>query len=325
MILKEYNIGWGLNWTMKQLEQQIVNARLSKYYTDDSRTVIINSVWYTQDYHQQVIAELRNLQPTHIFVVAMLDPPIIDLEWFDEFNCNVQGIGYYPGNGYVDYFAIFADKFFQPVDQVLLDASKIDRAYMCLNRKPHSHRLRLYQGLESAGILDQGIVSMGGDPPIRLLVDDVDVQQLAHDVDVHQLAPNGGIDQFGIGNDIISLGNIGNWQRHFVNIVTETIWDIDSCNFLSEKTFKPILGLRPFLIYAPDGGVMCLTRRGFEPYVDDFKDISDVDLRHPYNIPVFLTELCKQGPDYWKMKLLDLKEKLLYNQQQFKEHVRKQS
>ena len=78
------------------------------------------------------------------------------------------------------------------------------------------------------------------------------------------------------------------------------------------------------MLYAPNGGVKCLESRGFEPYVDDFKDISDCDLRQPYNIPVFLKELCSQPASYWKTKLVDLREKLLYNQQQFKNYVSQQ-
>jgi len=245
----------------------------------------------------------------------LLDPPIVKLEWYNEFDCEVAGVGYYDGPGCIDYFALFMDQYYQTSDHDLLDANKIDRAYMCLNRKPHWHRLRLYQAIDQAGILDQGIVSMGGNPPLRLLDNDVDGQNIA---------PNGGKEDYSIGNDITTLGNINYWQRHFVNIVTETAWDVDSCNFLSEKTFKPILGLRPFLIYAPNGGIECLQRRGFENYINDFTDMCDIDLKQPYNIPVFLQELCKQPSNYWKMKLVDLREKLLYNQQRFKNYVSEQ-
>jgi hypothetical protein len=187
---------------------------------------------------------------------------------------------------------------------------------MCLNRKPHPHRRQLYQQLNELNLLDRGLVSMGGHPtPLRSLPDDVVGQDIA---------PNGGTEQFGITNDIVSLGNINHWQRHFLNIVTETIWDIEPSNFVSEKTFKPILGLRPFLIYAPNGGVGCLTSRGFEPYVNDFTDISDLDLTQPWTISNFLAELCKQDPKYWSMKFNQLKEKLLYNQQKFKDCVKQQ-
>lgn len=317
MIVKTYDIGWDSKWPMKQLEQEIVKNYLAPYYNDNSRSVIINSVWYTDDYHQQVLSELREIKPTHIFVIALLDPPIIKLDWYNEFDCEVQGVGYYNGPGYIDYCALFVDHFYQPVAQdLLLQTHRVDTAYMCLNRKPHEHRLRLYQGLNDAGLLDSGFVSMGGNPdPIRVLAEDSSGQEIA---------PNGGKEQHGINNDIVSLGNLNNWQRHFVNVITETIWDIEPDNFISEKTFKPILGLRPFLIYAPNGGVKCLERRGFASFVHDFTDISDADLTQPYNIPVFLKELCKQDATYWQMKLVALREKLLYNQQRFKDYVKQQ-
>lgn len=317
MIIKNFDIGWGARWPMKQLEQQIVNNVLAQYSTDNSRTVIINSVWYTGDYHQQVMAELRELKPTHIFVVSLLDPPIIELKWFDELECQVQGIGYYPGPGYIDYCALFVDHFYLPVDQeLLLSTQSMDTAYMCLNRKPHPHRIQLYNQLEELNLLDRGLVSMGGNPvPLRTLPDDIVGQDIA---------PNGGTEQFGITNDIVSLGNINYWQRHFLNIVTETIWDIEPSNFVSEKTFKPVLGLRPFLIYAPNGGVNCLISRGFEPYVNDFTDISDLDLTQTWAISNFINILCNQPRSYWIMKFDQLKEKLLFNQQQFKTYVSQQ-
>lgn len=312
MIVKSYDIGWGPQWSMKYLEQQLLDRTISKFRNDDSRTVVINSVWYNSNYHQQVIQELRNLKPTHIIVVAMLDPPTIKLEWFDEFDCEIIGVGYYLGSN-IDYFAEFMHRFYQPPECDLLDASLIDTAYMCLNRKPHPHRLRLYQGLENANILDCGFVTLGGNPPVQIFSDDVEGQPA--------LAPNGGSEQYGINNDIASLGNISRWQRHFVNIVTETVWDVESCNFLSEKTFKPILGSRPFLIYAPNGGIECLKSRGFEPYVDEFKDIVDIDLAQPYNVVEFLRVLSAQPKSYWQMKFVQLQEKLAFNREQFNKNV----
>jgi hypothetical protein len=312
-MLKEYDIGWGPQWPMKRLEQKLLKARLSQFYTDDSRSVIINSVWYSGDYHQQVMIELRDLKPTHVFVVAMLDPPIVKLDWFDELGCEVRGVGYYPGQDFIDFFAVFMNEFHQPVDtNLLLDAANIDTAYMCLNRKPHAHRQRLYHALQDAALLDKGFVSMGGQPPLRLLSTNDPGQDVA---------PNPGPNQYGINNDVASLGNVDRWQQHFLNIVTETLWDCEPSDFLSEKTFKPVLGLRPFLIYAPNGAIQCLKNRGFESFVDDFSDITDADLTQPYNLPVLLQELCQQPKTYWQMKFVELREKLVYNQQQFKKIV----
>ena len=316
MIIKEYDVGWGAEWPLKQLEKQVVADMLATYASDNSRSVVVNSVWYNGDYHQQVLAELKILNPSHVFVVAMLDPPIVQLEWFEELGCKVTGLGYYPGSGFVDFFALAMNKFFAVLDNdTLLNELTIDTPFMCLNRKPHPHRVRLFTGLKNANLLDQGFVSLGGTPPVRVLANDCDGQDLA---------PNGGTEQYGIANDIVTLGDLPRWQRHLVNIVTETAWDISQSRFFSEKTYKPILGLRPFLIYTPGCGADSLVSKGFESYVNDFRDIADVDLTESYNVVPFLSELSKQPTSYLQMKFLQLREKLLFNQDHFKKYVSQQ-
>jgi hypothetical protein len=60
---------------------------------------------------------------------------------------------------------------------------------------------------------------------------------------------NWGLDMsFGIPHDIHSLGNLDIWQQHFLNVVGETEFMHWDNMFISEKTWKPILGLRPFVI-----------------------------------------------------------------------------
>jgi hypothetical protein len=187
---------------------------------------------------------------------------------------------------------------------------------MCLNRKPHWHRRKLYSRLEEFGLLDRGIVSMGGGG--------VAVRALDNDREHDDLAPNAGRDHYGIPNDIASLGHMINWNRHLLNVVTETCYNINQTNFVSEKIYKPIVGCRPFLIYDPDGGTRWLTDRGFEPYVKDFEDISDADLSESGNLAPFLLTLCEQPVDYWQKKFIDLKPKMLYNKNHFAEYVKQQ-
>jgi hypothetical protein len=138
------------------------------------------------------------------------------------------------------------------------------------------------------------------------------------------LAPNSGPEHHGIANDIMSLGHSINWTRHFINIVTETQFDIKKTYFVSEKIYKPMLGSRPFLVYASDGAVAWLTERKFEPYVADFADITDLDLSLPHNIAPFLKILCGQPPTYWQAKYLALKDKIMYNKTHFTEYVKQQ-
>jgi len=317
MIIKTFDQGWGGEYPLKQYEQQTVASLVKPFVASDQRVVMINSVWYTGEMHNEVIIWLRNNDWDQIVLIAMLDAAIPYPDRYTEFDRPVTGIGYYPGAGQVDFCALFVDHFLQaPDNNVLLDASTIDTAYMCLNRKPHWHRKKLYRRLEAMDLVNQGIVSMGGDGQA--------VVTLAQDQDHDTLAPNATRDHYGIPNDIVSLGHPCNWQRHLLNVVTETFYDINRSGFVSEKIYKPIVGCRPFLVYDPDGGTQWLRERGFEPYVNDFQDISDLDLVHPHNLPEFLKVLCEQTPAYWQKKFVDLQEKIQYNKAHFADYVKQQ-
>ena len=317
MIIKKFDNGWGSVWPLKQFEQSIVDDLLQHIAQDTSRTVVINSVWYSTEYHQQVLAWLRNNQLDRIVLVAMIDAAIPRPEWYAEFDCEVISVGYYPGDHFLDFCAVFVDKFLNaPALDQLTDASKIDTAYMCLNRKPHWHRQKLYNKLQSLDLLQHGIVSMGGSGTAT--------RSLDVDTDHDNLAPNASREHYGIPNDIVSLGHVENWQRHFVNIVTETFYDINQTGFVSEKIYKPVVGCRPFLVYDPDGGTQWLRDHGFESYVTDFQDITDLDLSTPNNLADFLRVLCEQTPQYWQAKYLALQEKILYNKYHFTDYVQHQ-
>ena len=174
---------------------------------------------------------------------------------------------------------------------------------MCLNGKPHQHRCNIVKQLIDMGLTTKGLVS-GGIP--RLTIPE-------------EYQPKQGInaDPF----DAMTLGDIRNWNRHFLNIVTETVWEVEAVNFWSEKIFKPIMGLRPFLVYSPNGATTMLEQHGFKHYCDDFKDLSDLDLRDPDNIPRFLKVLSDQPTEYFNKKYSQLKEKIQYNRMRFDQYV----
>jgi hypothetical protein len=311
MIVKIFDNGWGNNVPLKQLENKIVLQYLSPVV---DRTVLINSTWYTKDFHSQVLQELADIEFDRIVLVSMLDAAIPSPDWYSEFKKPVHALGYYSGNDCIDFWALTVSQYFDIPDYNIMDSKLIDRAYMCLNRKPHWHRRRLYGQLKSRNIVDQGIVSMGGNnAPAE--------QLLEQDQGGCDLAPNAGTEQHGIVNDIMSLGHPENWQRCFLNIVTETQFDIKNSYFVSEKIYKPILGCRPFLVYSTDGAVDWLSSRGFENYTQDFDDISDLELTNPENLAPFLAVLCQQPWQYWQMKFVALQDKIMYNNNNFEKYV----
>lgn len=319
MIVQVIDSGWGTEWELKKIEQQILNEYLQPYHSDNSRTVVINSTWYTNDLHLATVQKLQQLAVDRIVLVSMLDTAIPQRDWFSSIDCEVVEVGYYAGDHYIDYWALIANQYInlQRYSNIM-DHTKIDTAFMCLNRKPHWHRRQLYNQLAHFDLLDSNIISMGGDDvhPVQRV--------LPNDEGGTNIAPNAGSDQHGIVNDIASLGNPENWQRHLVNVVTETTWDIAQNHFVSEKIFKPILGLRPFLVYDPTGAVSWLQQRGFEPYHEDFQDISDLDLSNAKNLAPFLAQLSKQQTGYFQSKFIALREKIMYNRSVFGQYVAEQ-
>lgn len=309
MIVQDINHGWGPEWPLKQFESQILKDYLRPFREDAKRTAVINSVWYSHEHHAQTLQLIKDQNIQQVLLVAMLDAAIPQADWFD---VPTRSIGYYPGPDFIDYWALMVDKFFPPAS---VHAGQVDTAYMCLNRKPHWHRRRLYQQLSQRNLLTQGFVSMGSNSSVA-------VTNLPSDPGVSELAPNTGVQQHGIVNDIASLGDPVLWSRHLVNIVTETVFDIANTYFVSEKIYKPILGGKPFLVYASDGAIPWLRDRGFQTYEKDFGDICDLDLANPDNIPEFLQQLCAQPRSYLESKSIDLHQKTLYNQHQFADYVK---
>ena len=318
MIIKTFDNGWGPEYPVKQYEITLLTPIMEQFDADEIKTVVINNVWYNEEFHQTVLEYLRANIVDRIVLVSMIDPAITHRWRYDEFDCEIIEIGNYAGTYEIDFWALYMySNFLCPNTINLFRIGLVDTAYMCLNRKPHWHRRKLYNQLENLNLLDKGLVSMGsatGEP----------IRSVAAGETPPSLTPNSGNEQYGLPNDIVSLGNMSNWQRTFLNIVTETVYGITANRFVSEKIFKPILGLRPFLVYDTDGAHFWLTHRGFEDYTRDFSDISDLDLRNPDNIAPFLAVLCKQPKTYWQKKLIDLNHKIMYNREQFYRYVDKQ-
>lgn len=308
MIIKTFDNGWGPGIPLRDFQEDLLAQYFIPVQLDAVPTVVINSTWYTREFHDLVMAELRQLKPRRILLTALLDPAIPRIDQYQDLDCAVHGVGYYRGNYEIDAWALIMHQHFD--SSFVDDPTQIDTAFMCLNRKPHQHRVFLYNRLTELELTTQGIVSMGG---TQLLDNDI--------VQGSRLAPNPGADQYGIVNDIMSLGPTANWHRCFLNIVTETVYDVDREWFVSEKIYKPVTGNRPFLVYAPNGAKSWLDHIGLQHYMDDFGDITDLDLEQPVNLPRFLKQLSAQPKSYFQKKYLDLQHKMLYNKHMLAQHV----
>jgi len=152
---------------------------------------------------------------------------------------SVIHVGNTRGSNYFNFWAEFIrqnpNNFF---DNMYTKDPEFTKLYMCLNRKPHNHRLFLVNLLECNNLINNGHVSIFRDRNPLFLDENFS--------DIDAVGNQSVTDSINIKNDIVSLGDPKYWNTHFLNVVTETTVHTDV--FISEKTWKPIIGLRPFLI-----------------------------------------------------------------------------
>ena len=148
------------------------------------------------------------------------------------------------------------------------DSPKI---FMNLNRKPHQHRINLVSKLYLNNLQNDGYISLGYDKNVDIDYLDLPVPiTLNNDITNIEGDKNVYGDAGGITNDISSLGCPDKWNDHFLNIVSETTCGSqDKGVFISEKTFKPIIGKRPFMVL----GDYNLYKKLHDWGIDTFDDI----------------------------------------------------
>ena len=297
MTTKRLSNGWGGNWPIVKYSRELLDN-----LTPDN-SVIVDSTWYTDEYHLVVKDYLATSNPDKVILVSFLDAHIVNQSRFER---PVYEVGYYDSPYFIDFWAHFVrDNYHLPADSELLNHNTITTPYLSYNRKPHEHRLELYNNLVDRGIVDQGIVTMDKH------------KQLDQDVSELLTAPESGS---AIVNDIQSLGRTDLWSSSFLNIVTETWFEINRAYFVSEKIYKPIVGLRPFFVYADDLGIKWLHDRGFKTFEEDFLDIYP-DVITQKNLIDFLVILCQQDQTWLQTKFTSLVPKLIHNRDRFYKYV----
>jgi hypothetical protein len=166
---------------------------------------------------------------------------------------NSIGVHYF--NFWAEFIRQHSESFFNPE---YTSSPNFNKLFMCLNRKPHNHRKFLINLLRFKNLMQHGIISFGDDVnPIVLN------ETLSQTINLGEAAVSGSMI---IKNDIVSLGDPELWKQHFINVVTETTVHTDV--FISEKTWKPIIGLRPFLILGDNKIYYHLKDLGFDTFDD---------------------------------------------------------
>jgi hypothetical protein len=120
--------------------------------------------------------------------------------------------------------------------------------------------------------------------------------------------PNFNYQTYAYGNDDLE-------QQAFLHVVSETVFDYPHV-FITEKTFKPIVYKRPFVLLAPIGSLQNLKDLGFQTF-QDFWDESYDCIPNPEQrllaVSDIVTTICSMTIDELKNLCVSMQDVLNYN------------
>lgn len=290
-IIKSDN-GFPYAWRAGRVEQLIRNIleQKARSQLDVEYVMLINPTWLL---NRDLAEEISDANPDFIICHEFVDPVIPKVKKI------IQDSGFphlFIGNCdqyRLDFWAMVCDLNFQAYADSDLQLQPAARKFICLNRKPHAHRRILMQYLDS--VKDQGYLTSNSDPALI-------------DADVGD---------YPIPNDVFTLGDINTWQNSYLNIVTETTFNNEDF-FISEKTWKPVIGQRPFFVYGQPRLREYLKAQGFDIFEDliDYtgcvteQDYAELAVRTISNLTI------NHSPRF--------RQRLINNQQRFRSYVYEQ-
>ena len=279
-------------------------AKMFQNTYPNKRICFIRETWLGQEQFENLI---KNVNYDLLVLFCLMDQHMINTSNIK----NCIEVGYVKNSEFFyDSLSVFFAKRFEYNFEINTDPKKFTKHFLSYNGKPHWHRIQLIKELKNADLLNYGHVTFASkEKRTNKIIFDIPQE--------NKIVPG--------PYDPLTLGPEENWNTSFLNIVTETEVDPSAFWFWNEKTFKPILGYRPFLTYAHGGNVEMLRHYKFEDYTNDFKDISDLDLTVISNIVPFLEILCQQDMKYIRYKYKRLWSKIEYNRENFFNHARNQA
>lgn len=246
----------------------------------DSKNLFINTTWFGPqfdnkqwDRYKQVISQQKFDQ---LILLAAADPVFLNAEQIDnmqkETNAQLYLLGHFDTEYYFNFHSQVLPRYFVNYTEQQLLMQEPTYVYINYNRKPREHRTKLVNLLEQENLLQHGVVTLGEHNNIY---SNEQSRHLTLNETVDDAVGNWEMDMsFGIPHDIHSLGNQDIWRSHFLNIVSETEFLPWDPMFISEKTWKPILGLRPFIINGQNKIYQYLRDSGFRTFNHYWPDVN---------------------------------------------------
>lgn len=193
---------------------------------------------------------------------------------------------------------------------------QFEKQFVCYNRlfaENRPHRINILKELYDNDLLDKTVISFPEKDPLT----NQTYADITGRTDIQKILPLVA-DNHTHSNQSFSL-DVQTANKTAFHLVTETVYDIHE-NYISEKSFKPIVLKQPFIVLGPRGSLRTLQSIGFKtfgPWINEmYDDVYDPDTRLEY-IMELITKLSKMSVDDLQKFYKSIEHVLEYNYQHF--------
>jgi len=316
--------------TARQIEDKFPNER----------NLLINTTWFGPQFGNgewEKIEQLfkDNLKFDNLFLLSVIDPLYLMEKHISEmcvrfgikktYRIGMFDVGKYEWN----FHAIVGDNLMPKYNNEDVMLKNCNKDFLCYQRKPRAWRVDFVKLLKENNLIDNGIITLGAKTendhdwskgrtwePITL--------DESHDP-YRNDGQNNKANYGGIPNDLVTVGSLDVWNRCFLYISSETVFDHWEPIFVNERIWKPMIGLRPYIIQGNPKTYQWLERNGFRTFNEYW---SHIDLKHSTDVlndHISVLKFLRDKSKEEKMSMYqDMLSDLIHNKQRFYEFSREQ-
>jgi len=316
---------------------KIITEQISKKFPKQEN-LIISTTWFGaqfteyNDYWEQVMEfKVKNKKFHNLFLISTVDPPMFNddtvrdiIEATSSLFC--YKLGNFDSPHHFNFFSIALNKYFTKYTLEETSLNEVKHIYVNYNRKPKVHRIKFVEKLYNNDLLKYGTVTLGKD---STNIHNQNLKSMYLSIgETHENYSTLGNDPkiwgFGIPQDYFSLHRMDIWNSTFLYINGATEFVPRDDLFCQQDVFKPLIGMRPFVINGVQKTYHWLRYYGFKTFNHYWKHI-DIENGNVHDTIIeliqFLSNLNKNEiMDMYKDMLLDLN----YNKERFYEFANEQ-
>lgn len=194
---------------------------------------------------------------------------------------------------------------------------KKEKKFLCFNRRYNEHRLLIYLDFFRKNLLDHTFMSMAKEQPesgksfienAKHFIDNRKILEFTiEDVyDSSTLLPltldTNNFSKYPMEADVADV--IYYYNNSYINIITETYF-FSNIRHITEKTYKPIAFMQPFIIFAAPKTLEYLRNLGFKTFNDFWDESYDNILDHEVRFMTIM-DLIEKISKWPEIKLVEL-------------------